>query len=153
MEAIEMTQVELDKLREELNGLESGGRAEIAARIKTAREWGDLKENAEYHAAKESQAHLETKILRLKAQVRSAVVVEQKLTGEVAHGSHVTITDAKTDKQQDFTIVSPNEAAPKEGLMSSASPIAAAVLGHKVGDVVEVEVPAGVRKLRVDAIA
>jgi transcription elongation factor GreA len=153
MEAIEMTQVELDKLRDELNELESGGRAEIASRIKTAREWGDLKENAEYHAAKESQAHLETKILRLKEQVRSAVVVEQKLTGSVVHGSQVTVTDLKTEKQQNFKIVSPNEAAPKDGLMSSASPIAAAVLGHQVGETVEVEVPAGVRRLRVDAIA
>jgi transcription elongation factor GreA len=152
MEAIEMTQVELDNLRGELNELESGGRAEIAARIKTAREWGDLKENAEYHAAKESQAHLETKILRLKEQVRSAVVVEHTVTGEVVHGSSVTVTDMKTEKQQSFKIVSPNEAAPRDGLMSSASPIAAAVIGHRVGDEVPVEVPAGVRTLRIDTI-
>ncbi len=148
-----MTQTELEKLRAELNQLESGGRAEIAARIKTAREWGDLKENAEYHAAKESQAHLETKILRLKEQVRSAVVVEHKQTGEIAHGSSVTVTDLKTGKEQSFKIVSPNDAVPKDGLMSSASPVATAVIGHRIGDEVAVQVPAGVRRLRVDAVS
>ena len=75
MDTIEMTAAELQRLREELNELESGGRSAIAARIKTAREWGDLKENGEYHAAKEAQAHLETRILRLREQVRAAVVV------------------------------------------------------------------------------
>ena len=64
MDTIEMTAAELQRLRHELNELESDGRSQIAARIKTAREWGDLKENGEYHAAKEAQAHLETRILQ-----------------------------------------------------------------------------------------
>ena len=71
-----MTAKELESVRQELHQLETEGRRAIAARIKTAREWGDLKENAEYHAAKEDQAHLETRILKLRDQVRSATVVE-----------------------------------------------------------------------------
>src|SRR5436305_8884304 len=91
VEAITMTPAELEKLRSELRQLESVGRRDIAAKIKTAREWGDLKENAEYHAAKEQQAHLETRILRLKEQLRRASVVE--VTGSadmVEHGSTVS---------------------------------------------------------------
>jgi transcription elongation factor GreA len=153
MDSITMTADELRSLKEELGELESRGRSEIAARIKTAREWGDLKENGEYHAAKEAQAHLETRILRLKEQVRSAVVVEGGARDEVAHGSSVTITDVGKDETRTFTIVSPNDAKPAEGLLSAISPIAQALVGHKVGDVVEVETPAGVRELRVDSIA
>ena len=89
MDGISMTEAELDSLREELNELESAGRAEIAARIKTAREWGDLKENGEYHAAKEAQAHLETRIARLREQMRAAVIVQAGGTDQVQHGSTV----------------------------------------------------------------
>src|ERR1700761_8586634 len=113
MDTIEMTAAELQKLRVELNELESGGRSQIAARIKTAREWGDLKENGEYHAAKEAQAHLETKILRLREQVRAAVVVEHAAGDDVRHGSSVEVTDLGTGGTQSFRIVSPNESSPK----------------------------------------
>jgi transcription elongation factor GreA len=152
MDSISMTADELSSLKQELNGLESGGRAQIAARIKTAREWGDLKENGEYHAAKEAQAHLETRILRLRERVRAAVVVETGSTGEVRHGSTVAVTDVGKDESRSFTIVSPNEAKPGEGLLSSSSPVAQALIGHKVGDLVGVPTPAGVRQLRVDGI-
>ena len=147
-----MTADELQRLRSELNGLESDGRSQMAARIKTAREWGDLKENGEYHAAKEAQAHLETRILRLKDQVRSAVVVQAGTRDHVSHGSTVTVTDLGKEESRQFTIVSPNDAKPGEGLLSAISPVAQALVGHKVGDVVEVAIPAGVRQLRVDAI-
>jgi transcription elongation factor GreA len=153
MDTITMTADELRSLKEELGELESRGRSQIAARIKTAREWGDLKENGEYHAAKEAQAHLETRILRLKEQVRSAVVVEGGARDKVAHGSAVTITDLGKQETRTFTIVSPNDAKPAEGLLSAISPIAQALVGHKVGDVVQVQTPAGVRELRVDSIA
>ena len=148
-----MTQDELDRLQQEVRELESAGRARIAAQIKTAREWGDLKENAEYHAAKEAQAHLETRILKLKAQMRAAVVVERGETDAVAHGSSVEITDTGTGRAQKFTIVSPNDAAPAEGMLSVSSPIAQALLGHRVGDVVQVSTPRGTRELRIDAIS
>src|ERR1700722_13584404 len=113
MDTIEMTAAELQKLRIELNDLESGGRSQIAARIKTAREWGDLKENGEYHAAKEAQAHLETRILRLREQVRAAVVVESTGVDVVQHGSTIGVTDLGKGSTQTFKIVSPNDANPK----------------------------------------
>ncbi len=148
-----MTEAELTRLRAELNELEGEGRREIALRIKTAREWGDLKENAEYHAAKEAQAHLETRILRLEGQLRSAVLVEQPGSGgAVAHGATIEVTDLATEKTQTFKIVSPNDASPKDGLLSATSPVAQALIGHRVGDEVEIPIPAGVRRLRVDAI-
>lgn len=153
MDTIEMTAAELQRLREELSELESSGRSQIAARIKTAREWGDLKENGEYHAAKEAQAHLETRILRLREQVRAAVVVEHTGADAVRHGSTVAVTDLGRGGTQTFKIVSPNEARPKEGLISSSSPVAQALVGGRVGDEVEIPIPAGVRRLRVDAIS
>jgi transcription elongation factor GreA len=153
MDTIEMTAGELKRLRDELNDLESGGRAGIAARIKTAREWGDLKENGEYHAAKEAQAHLETRILRLREQVRAAVVVEGRAGDDVRHGSTVEVTDLGKGGTQSFKIVSPNEANPKEGLISSSSPVAQALMGSRAGDKVEIPIPSGVRKLRVDSVS
>ncbi len=149
-----MTEAELRRLREELNELEGEGRREIALRIKTAREWGDLKENAEYHAAKESQAHLETRILRLEGQLRSAVLVEQPGGGgAVAHGATIEVTDLATEKTQTFKIVSPNDAKPAEGHISSASPVAQALIGKKLGDVATIATPKGERRLRIDTIS
>ena len=154
MDTIEMTAVELQRLRHELNELESDGRSEIAARIKTAREWGDLKENGEYHAAKEAQAHLETRILRLREQVRAAVVVDEHASGDdVRHGTTIEVTDLGKGGTQTFKIVSPNEANPKAGLISSTSPVALALIGRRTGDEVEIPIPAGVRRLRVDSIS
>jgi transcription elongation factor GreA len=153
MDTIEMTAAELERLQQELGDLESSGRAQIAARIKTAREWGDLKENGEYHAAKEAQAHLETRILRLREQVRAAVVVERSGSDDVRNGSTVAVTDLGKGSSQTFRIVPPNEANPKEGLISSSSPVAQALIGSRVGDEVEIAIPAGVRRLRVDGIS
>ncbi len=152
-----MTEAELDRLRLELNELESGGRNAIAARIKTAREWGDLKENGEYHAAKEAQAHLETRIARLREQLRGAVVVEHPVGGagggSVEHGATIEVTDLATEKVQTFKIVSPNDAKPGEGQISSASPVAQAMIGKKLGEVATVPTPKGERRLRIDSIA
>jgi transcription elongation factor GreA len=154
MDTIEMTAAELQTLRVELNELESGGRSQIAARIKTAREWGDLKENGEYHAAKEAQAHLETRILRLREQVRAAVVVETPGGGgAVQHGSTIGVTDLGKGSTQSFKIVSPNDANPKEGLISTTSPVAQALIGGRVGDEVQLPIPAGVRRLRIDSVS
>jgi transcription elongation factor GreA len=149
-----MTAEELESVRQELAQLETVARREIAARIKTAREWGDLKENAEYHAAKEDQAHLETKILKLRDQMRNATVVEASSSAdEVSHGSTVAYTDRATGRQQTHRIVSPGEASPTEGLLSVASPIAQALMGRRVGDVVELETPKGTRTLTIDTIS
>jgi transcription elongation factor GreA len=154
MDGIAMTADELQSLRTELGELETDGRAQIAQRIKTAREWGDLKENGEYHAAKEAQAHLETRIQRLREQVRGAVVVQTSESGgQVSHGATVEVTDLGKESTQTFKIVSQHDAKPKEGLISSTSPVAQALIGHQLGDVVEIQIPAGVRRLRIDKIA
>jgi transcription elongation factor GreA len=154
METITMTAEELESVRRELHELESDGRSAIAARIKTAREWGDLKENGEYHAAKEDQAHLETRIIRLREQVRNVEVVEVVPAGDVVtHGATVTWTDVASGRSQAFRIVSPHEAKPAEGTLSAQSPVARALLGHRVGETVEVQTPAGPRKLEIGAIS
>ena len=118
-----MTAAELERLREELNELESSGRAGIAARIKTAREWGDLKENSEYHDAKNDQAHLETKIARLRERISTAVVVEQSETsdGAVAFGSTVIVREGDDGPERKWTIVGSHDASPSEGRLSAQS--------------------------------
>lgn len=149
----QMTAEDLTGLRAELAELEGEGRRQIAARIKTAREWGDLSENAEYHAAKNDQAHLETRIARLRAQIQDAVVVERAAGGAtVEFGSTVTFTDRGNGRRQEFRIVAAREASPREGRLSVASPIAAALLGRRIGDTVQVPAPKGVRELHIDAI-
>jgi transcription elongation factor GreA len=154
MDLITMTAEELATIQREMSELETAGRAEIASRIKTAREWGDLKENGEYHAAKEAQAHLETRIAKLRDQVRGAAVVEVTSTTDVvSHGSTVVCTDRATQRQQSFRIVSSHDAKPSEGILSAASPVARALLGRRVGDLIEVQTPVGVRALSVDAIS
>jgi transcription elongation factor GreA len=155
MDGIAMTEAELNRLRKELDELEGDGRNAIAARIKTAREWGDLKENGEYHAAKEAQAYLETNIARLRDQLRSAVVVtaDAGAKGTVSHGATVAVTDLETEKSRTYRIVSPNEANPAEGHLSSASPIAQAMIGKKLGEIAVVATPKGERRLRVDTIS
>src|SRR3954466_12784036 len=123
-----MTAEGLEALRTELEQLETAGREEIAAQIKTAREWGDLKENAEYHAAKEAQAHLETRILRLREKLLSAEVVEVQRGDEVGFGSTVEVEDEQTGKTMTYTLVSSTEGAPGEGRLSMDSPVAGALL-------------------------
>jgi transcription elongation factor GreA len=154
MDPITMTAEELETVQRELRQLESAGRKEIAARIKTAREWGDLKENAEYHAAKEDQAHLETQIIKLREQVRNAAVVEVTGSADVVqHGSTVSYTDCDTKRKQSFKLVSPHDARPSEGVLSVASPVAKALIGRRPGDVIEVQTPNGVRKLSIDSVS
>jgi transcription elongation factor GreA len=144
----------LEALKEELARLEGEGRRTIAKRISAAREHGDLKENAEYHAAKEDQAHLETRIARLAERLRNARVVAAPDgdTGTVAFGATVHVVDTDTDRGQTFTIVGPTEADLKERKLSSESPMAVALMGASVGDTVTVETPRGDKKWRVERI-
>ncbi len=149
-----MTPAELETIEQELRQLESAGRNDVAARIKTAREWGDLKENAEYHAAKEEQAHLETRIAKLRQQIRSATVIQPTEASDVVeHGCTVTFTDRDTNRAQTFTLVSAHDANPTEGTLSAASPVARALIGHRVGDKVRVQTPRGSRELSIDSIS
>jgi transcription elongation factor GreA len=142
----------LAALQAELATLEGDGRREIAERIKTAREWGDLKENSEYHDAKNDQAHLETKIARLRERINAAVIVEASpADGEVAFGSSVRVRD-QDGKEQTWRLVSSHDAAPAEGKLSVESPVAAALLGRSVGETASVALPKGTRELTIVSV-
>jgi transcription elongation factor GreA len=149
-----ITQEGLDALRAELEQLETSARAEIAGRIKTAREWGDLKENGEYHAAKEDQAHLETRIKRLRERLRGAKVVEAHSAsdGVVGFGSTVEVRDEQSGRVATYTLVGAAEASATDGRLSIESPVAAALMGAREGDAVTVETPAGARVFHVQRV-
>lgn len=143
----------LEALEREIGELEGEGRREMAERIRTARAWGDLKENAEYHDAKNSQAHLETKILRLQDRRRHAVVIEPGAgDGSVALGSRVVVADEESGRETTYNIVSATEADPAAGRLSIEAPIAQSLLGARVGDVVGFEAPRGTRRLRLISV-
>jgi transcription elongation factor GreA len=145
----------LSALQAELDVLEGEGRREIAERIKTAREWGDLKENSEYHDAKNDQAHLETKIARLREKIAGAVVVEEDAgrgAGVVSFGCTVVVRD-QDGGEQTWRIVSSHDAAPREGLLSAESPVAVALLGKEPGEQTSVSLPRGKRTLTVVSVS
>jgi transcription elongation factor GreA len=122
----------------------------MAQRIKVARELGDLSENAEYHIAKEDQAHLETKIARLNERLRAARVVEAPTDSDVvAFGATVTVADDESGREATWTLVGPTEADVSAGKLSAESPMAKALMGRRPGDEVEVQTPRGVRRQRV----
>jgi transcription elongation factor GreA len=133
-------------LRGEIEQLEGPGRTEMAARIKAARELGDLKENAEYHIAKDDQAHLETRIKRLRERLRTAVVVEVDGAGEhFGFGRTAEVLDQSSGAVNAWTLVGSTEANLAEGRLSAESPIGRALLGAEPGRPVEVETPKGPR--------
>jgi transcription elongation factor GreA len=143
----------LAALEAELNELETEGRRAIADRIRTARDFGDLKENAEYHDAKDAQAHLETKILRLRELRDNAVVVEPGGEGgAVALGVVVSVRDLDSGREALHTIVSAAESDPASGRLSIDSPLGRALAGARVGDEVSFDAPRGQRRLEVVAI-
>ncbi|WP_210493749.1 transcription elongation factor GreA [Patulibacter sp. SYSU D01012] len=143
----------LEALNRELDELEGPRRREIAARIQRARELGDLKENAEYHQAKDDQAHLETRIASLVERRRNAVVTEiSTASHEVGFGATVVLVDEDTGREQTWTIVGAAEADASAGKISIESPVAQAVIGKPIGNVVDVTTPRGVRHLRIDRV-
>jgi transcription elongation factor GreA len=143
----------LEALKSELLQLETTGRDEMAERILAARSLGDLKENADYHIAKDDQAHLETKIKRLRMRLRGAVIVEADASSaSFDFGRTAAVTDETTGQTREWTIVGPTEADLKTGKLSAESPVARALMGAKPGDVVAVETPRGKRKYRVDRL-
>jgi transcription elongation factor GreA len=143
----------LEALRAELHELETAGRQAIAKRILAAREMGDLKENAEYHIAKNDQAMLETKILRLNQRERNAVVVETDASADVVtFGAKVSVLDVESGRENTWTIVGATEADAAAGLLSAESPVARALMGAKPGDTVQVETPRGARAMKVQSL-
>ena len=150
LEPEQITPEGLAALRAEIEQLESRGRVQIAERIRAARELGDLKENAEYHIAKDDQAHLETKILRLNQRLRAARVVERvEASDVVAFGSTVAVVDERSGRELELTLVGPTEAYLKAGRLSAESPVARALVGSRAGDTVAVDTPGGERRYRV----
>jgi transcription elongation factor GreA len=145
----------LEKLKEELDFLQSDKRREVADRIKAAREFGDIMENSEYDDAKNEQALLEQRIAQLQDKLRRAAVIDNKAldTEQVGVGAVVHVKDQKSGKSQKFQIVGSAEANPAEQKLSNESPIGKALIGHKKNEVVAVEVPRGPkRKLKITKI-
>ncbi|HET7636415.1 MAG TPA: transcription elongation factor GreA [Candidatus Limnocylindria bacterium] len=132
----------LEKLKVELNHLITVERPRVAQRIHDAKLDGDISENAEYEDAKQEQSFLEGRIATLEGQLKNAQVIESTNGGDkISIGSKVVITGA--DGEETLTIVGSAEAAPREGRISNESPVGAALMGHKKGDKVTVQVPAG----------
>lgn len=141
-----MTQEGLRKLKDELIQMESVQRPEISRQIAEARDKGDLSENAEYDAAKEAQGMLEGKIAQLKTLISTARIIDESTisTDSVQIMNKVTIKNTKTQKAMTYTLVSESEADLKSGKIAVNTPIAQGLMGKKVGDVVDINVPSGV---------
>lgn len=133
------------KLEEELRTLKVEGRKEIAEKIKEARSYGDLSENAEYDAAKDAQASMEQRITQIENMLKNAQIVSDSdvTTDAISIGSRVKLFDIEFEEEMEYTIVGSTEANPDEGRISDESPIGSAILGHKADDVVDVELPNG----------
>jgi transcription elongation factor GreA len=145
----------LERLKEELEVLQTVKRREVAERIKEAREFGDIAENAEYDDAKNDQAMLEQRIAQMEERIRRATVIDKKDVdvSSVSVGVKVHVKDEKTGDSKKFQIVGSAEANPAEGRLSHESPVGRALLGHKRNEIVEVEVPRGPkRKLKITKI-
>jgi len=145
----------LEQMKEELTQLKTTGRAEIARQIAEAREKGDLKENAEYDAAKEAQGHHEAKIAQLEAIIISARTIEAKDIdiSKVSILSKVKLTNLGTKKSVEYQIVSEKEADLKLGKISVTSPIGKGLLGKEIGDIAEITTPGGMLKFKIENIS
>jgi transcription elongation factor GreA len=143
----------LANLKAELETLSTTRRREVAARIKEAREFGDISENAEYDDAKNEQAMLEARIAQLEDRLRSATVIDASdmSTDVVRVGSVVQVTD-EVGKQSEYTIVGSAEAKPAQRKLSNESPVGKALMGRRKGDEVVFSTPKGERRLTIDAI-
>jgi transcription elongation factor GreA len=149
-----VTQETFDKMREELQKLKSVDRPAASRAIAEAREKGDLKENAEYDAAKEAQGMLESKIKQLEAAISNAKIVDTKTidTSKVTILTKVTITNQATKKTITYQLVGEKEADLKAGKISASSPIGKGLIGKKIGEIAEVQTPNGVMNFKVDNI-
>ena len=138
----------LEKLKEEIEHLTTAKRREVAARIKEAREFGDISENAEYDDAKNEQAMLESKIAQLEEKLRAATVIDARAVGTdvVSIGTTVHVKDQRTSRSETYTIVGSSEANPAERKLSNESPVGKALIGRKLKDVVPVALPNGKKR-------
>ena len=145
----------LKQLEEELDLLKGEKRKEIAEKIKVARSYGDLSENSEYDDAKNEQAILEARIATIEATLKVAVIIdENEITDQTVHvGSLVKVENISMGRVAEYRIIGSNESNPKENKISDESTVGRALLGKKVGDMVEVEVPAGLITFKILDVA
>lgn len=145
MKEVILTPEGYKKLQAEIENLSTVRRREVAERIRVAREFGDIAENAEYDDAKNDQAHLEARIALLEERLKNARVVTRKeiRSGEVTVGTKVRLKDMSSNKTVEYHVVGSAEANPAEMKLSNESPVGKAIMGHKKGDVVEVSAPRG----------
>ena len=141
-----LTDEGLKKLEEELEQLKTVTRKEVADKIKVALSFGDLSENSEYDEAKNEQALVESRIVQIEAMLKNVKILdEDELTNDIVSvGSKIKLFDKEFDEEVDYQIVGSTEADPMSGRIADESPVGQSLLGHKVGDVVEVETPGGV---------
>ena len=150
MEKVPLTQQGFDKLDEELKRLKSKERPAVIRAIAEAREHGDLSENAEYHAARESQSHIEGRIKDLEAIISRANVIDPKtLSGSIKFGATVRLIDEDTEDEKVFQIVGEPEANIEQNLLNMQAPLARALIGKEPGDGVEVKTPGGTKSYEI----
>lgn len=152
MSKVPLTARGAEKLREELNRLKYEERPRIIEAIADAREHGDLKENAEYHAAREQQSFLEGRIKEIEGKLSNAQIIDvtsMPNNGRVIFGATVDLVDLETDEELTYRIVGEDEADIKQGLISVQSPFARALIGKDEGDVAAVDAPGGTRELEI----
>jgi len=151
---IVLTAEGLTKIETELDELKTVHRREVNDRIRQAKEYGDLSENAEYEDAKQEQAFIEGRILKLEAMVRNARLIDESeyASDEVHLGAVVKVKDLKNSESYEFTIVGSAEADPRNSRISNESPLGSALMGHKKGATVDVSTPRGVVKYKIEGI-
>lgn len=154
MAEVRLTAEGVAKYEDRLEFLKTTARSEIAEQIKVARSFGDLSENAEYDAAKIEQARIEYEIVEIETMLRNVLLIDEEHidTETVSVGSTITVENLDTRKEMTFQIVGSAESAPRENRISNESPVGASVLGHKLGEQVEVQAPGGVVRLRIASI-
>lgn len=148
MQKFPMTVEGAETLRNEIHDLKTVQRPQVIAAIAEAREHGDLKENAEYHAAREQQGFIEARLADYEARLSNAQIIDVKAiepTGKVIFGTTITMLNLDTDKEVTYKIVGEHEANVKQGMLSLTSPIARALIGKEEGDEVRIETPSGVQ--------
>ena len=143
------------QLEEKLHYLKTVKRPEVVKKIGIAREYGDLSENAEYDAAKEEQAILESQIADIESTLLNAVIIKKSNidTSKVSIGTKVKLYDLEFDEEVEYKIIGSDESDPKNGIISNVSPVGSALLGHKVDDVVSVKTPNGEIKFKILSIS
>ena len=154
IEKIKMSQAQYDKIKADLDYMETVRTREVAEQLKEARGFGDLSENSEYDEAKSEQGKLYSKIAELHNLLENAEIVEADVVeqGVVGLGSKVTVLDVEFNEEETFQIVGSQEANPMEGKLSEESPIGRGLLGHKEGETVVVKAPAGEMQFKILAV-